>query len=47
VVEDAAGAWPPPWELTAPESHVIEWRGAGLHGEPIRLAINELISVGC
>jgi hypothetical protein len=38
VAEDPAGDWPPRWELTAPESHVIEWRGAGFYGEPIRLA---------
>jgi hypothetical protein len=43
VVEGPAGDWPPRWELTAPESHVISYRGGGFMGEPVRLAVTELI----
>jgi len=46
VVEDAVGDWPPRWELTAPESHVISYRGEGFMGEPVRLALTELIVRG-
>jgi hypothetical protein len=36
--------WPPRWELTAPESHVIAYRGGSFGPEAVRLAVVELVS---
>lgn len=39
--------WPSPaWELTAPESHVIEHRGGANSDVPFRLAVKELAARG-
>lgn len=38
--------WPPPWELTAPESHVIEHRGGANGDVPLILAVKELVVHG-
>jgi hypothetical protein len=44
VHEDPVPAWPPRWELTAPESHVLSFRGGTWRGEAIRLALTELVA---
>ena len=36
--------WPTRWELTAPESHVLYYRGGEVTGEAFRLAVTELVS---
>jgi hypothetical protein len=36
--------WPPRWELTAPESHVLSYRGGSFRAEAIRLAVVELVA---
>jgi hypothetical protein len=36
--------WPPRWELTAPESHVLSYRGGTFRGEAISLAVTELVA---
>jgi hypothetical protein len=36
--------WPPTWELTAPESHVLEHRGGANGDVPFRLAVTELVA---
>jgi hypothetical protein len=44
VYEDFLGDWPTRWELTAPESHVLSYRGEAWQAEPIRLAVTELVA---
>jgi hypothetical protein len=41
-----AMGWPHRWELTAPESHVIEYRGGANRDVPFRLAVKELATSG-
>ncbi|MEA2157551.1 MAG: hypothetical protein QOE11_3691 [Solirubrobacteraceae bacterium] len=36
--------WPAPWQLTAPESHVLAFNGGALEATPFMLAITELIA---
>jgi len=36
--------WPAPWELTAPESHVLIYNGDAYGVEPVKLAVKELIA---
>jgi|GEM_PF-7022043 len=38
--------WPPQWELSAPESHVIELRGGANGDVPLVLAVKELVVHG-
>jgi hypothetical protein len=44
VHEDFVDEWPPRWELTAPESYVLSYRGGAWRAEPIRLAVTELVA---
>lgn len=39
-----ASDWPPRWELSAPESHVLEHRGGANNDVPFRLAVEELVA---
>ena len=36
--------WPPRWELSAPETHVLQHRGSAYADEPFRLAVKELVA---
>jgi hypothetical protein len=45
VTGDAAvSEWPPRWELTAPETHVLRHRGDAYRDEPFKLAVKELVA---
>jgi hypothetical protein len=44
VHEDFVDEWPPRWHLTAPESHVLSYRGGAWRAETIRLAVTELVA---
>ena len=43
VHEDFADDWPARWQPTAPESHVLSYRGGAWPTEPVRLAVTELV----
>ena len=35
---------PPPWQLSAPEAHVLQYRGGCWRDEPFKLAVKELVA---
>jgi hypothetical protein len=44
VIDPGADDWPAPWQLTAPESHVLAFNGGALDATPLMLAISELVA---